>query len=55
MLGEDGLESARPARRVDVADDAHDHHGRRLDDGHRLHYLLLVHLRTGFVHLNSQI
>ncbi len=53
--GPDGLEGAQAPRGVDVADDADAHHGRRLDDGHRLNDLLLVHLGAGTVGLPHDV
>uniref|UniRef100_A0A3P9P5H6 Uncharacterized protein n=1 Tax=Poecilia reticulata TaxID=8081 RepID=A0A3P9P5H6_POERE len=44
VLGEDGLERAQAAGRVDVADDPDYDHGRSLHDGHGLHHFLLVDL-----------
>ena len=51
MLGEHGLEGAEAFGRLNVADGAHNDHGRRLDDGHRLDGLLLVELGAELVHL----
>uniref|UniRef100_A0A8D3AT74 Uncharacterized protein n=1 Tax=Scophthalmus maximus TaxID=52904 RepID=A0A8D3AT74_SCOMX len=47
VLGEDGLEGAQAAWRVDVAHDADHDHGRSLHDGHGLNHFLLVHLCRG--------
>uniref|UniRef100_A0A3B3YCA1 Uncharacterized protein n=1 Tax=Poecilia mexicana TaxID=48701 RepID=A0A3B3YCA1_9TELE len=44
VLGEDGLEGAQAAGRVDVADDPDYDHGWSLHDGHGLHHFLLVDL-----------
>jgi len=44
MLGPDGLEGPHAVRGLDVADDADDHDGRSLDDGHGLDHFLLVRL-----------
>uniref|UniRef100_A0A3Q3A210 Uncharacterized protein n=1 Tax=Kryptolebias marmoratus TaxID=37003 RepID=A0A3Q3A210_KRYMA len=44
VLGEDGLEGTQAAGSVDVTHDSNNDHGRSLNDGHSLNYLLLVHL-----------
>jgi len=55
MLGPDGLESPHAVRRLDVADDADDHDGRGLDDGHRLDHFLLVRLGSGPIHQTANM
>lgn len=44
MLSKDGFEGTEAPGGFHVAHDAHDHHGRSLHNGHRLHNFLLVHL-----------
>uniref|UniRef100_A0A3B5QHB6 Uncharacterized protein n=1 Tax=Xiphophorus maculatus TaxID=8083 RepID=A0A3B5QHB6_XIPMA len=55
VFGEDGLEGAQAAGRVDVADDPDYDHGRSLHYGHGLHHFLLVDLcveiKTYYAHL----
>ncbi len=55
MGGPHRLERPEAARGVDVADDADAHHGRRLDDGHGLHDLLLVDLGAWAVGLAHHV
>ena len=55
MLGPDGLERPEAARGLNVADHPDADHGRGLQDGDRLHHLLLVHLGPGPVHLTHNV
>ena len=55
VLGPDGLEGAETPRGFDVADHADAHHGRSLNDGHRLDDLLLVDLGAGTVGLAHDV
>mmetsp|Transcript_81367 Transcript_81367/g.256581 ORF Transcript_81367/g.256581 Transcript_81367/m.256581 type:complete len:231 (+) Transcript_81367:685-1377(+) len=53
--GPDARQGAEPARRLDVAHEAHDDHGRRLHDGHALGDLLLVQLGPGLVDVPDDV
>merc|ERR1719347_1360883 len=55
VLSPDGLQRAQATGGHDVADHADAHHGRSLQDGHRLDDLLLVHLGAGSVHLADDV
>ena len=55
VLGPDGLEGAETPRGFDVADHADAHHGRSLNDGHRLDDLLLVDLGAWTVGLAHDV
>eukprot|EP00955_Chlamydomonas_euryale_P094227 364839-Chlamydomonas_euryale.AAC.6 len=55
VLCPDGVERAQATRCLDVADDTDDDHGRRLNDRHRLHGLLLVQLGAGLLHLAQNV
>lgn len=55
VLGPDGLEGAEAPRGLDVTDHADAHHGRSLDDGHRLDDLLLVQFGAGTIGLAHDV
>ena len=49
------LEGPHAVGSLDIADDADDHDGRGLDDGHRLDHLLLVRLGAGAIHQPADV
>lgn len=55
VTGPNGCEGAEALGGFDVAHHAHHDHWRGLQDCHRLHHLLLVHLRPGAVHLAGNV
>ncbi|KAL7546485.1 hypothetical protein ACHAWF_009817 [Thalassiosira exigua] len=55
VLREDGGEGAKAAGGLQVADDADDDHGGRLEDGDGVHDLALVHDRAGAVHAANDV
>uniref|UniRef100_A0A4W3IEB4 Uncharacterized protein n=1 Tax=Callorhinchus milii TaxID=7868 RepID=A0A4W3IEB4_CALMI len=59
VLGEDSFEGAEAAGGLHVAHEPNDHHRGRLNNCHRLHHLLLVHLceetRTRSVDLTNNV
>jgi len=55
MLRPNGLEGPHAVGSLDIADDADDHDGRGLDDGHRLDHLLLVRLGAGAIHQPADV
>uniref|UniRef100_V9L109 Uncharacterized protein n=1 Tax=Callorhinchus milii TaxID=7868 RepID=V9L109_CALMI len=55
VLGEDGFEGAEAAGGLHVAHEPDDHHRGRLNNCHRLHHLLLVHLGPRSVDLTNNV
>ena len=55
VLGPHGGERAQAAGGLDIANEAHNHHGGGLDDRHRLDRLLLVLLRTRLVDIAHNV
>ena len=55
MLSENSLKCAQALGRLNVADDAHNHHGRCFHDGHSLHGLLFVQLGSELVDITHNM